>query len=296
MISRNSMTSSAQTIKQPDNSRLFSFLSFLPFEIFDKSKGVVTVLRLDGIIGKGTMNKPGITIDDFNDKIEKAFKAKRLLAVCLVINSPGGLPVQAELIAQRIRQLADSRGIAVYSFIEDIAASGGYWLACAGDEIYASKSSIIGSIGVISSGFGLHKMIEKFGIERRIYTQGENKSILDPFVEQKDQDVKIIKALQEQIYNHFVDYIKSRRGAKLVQSDEFLFNGAFWAGQSALDFGLIDGIDNLHNFIKNKFGDDINIQYIKSKSSFIKKYLSSNLANDALAEIKEQLMYDKFNL
>jgi signal peptide peptidase SppA len=295
-MSKNLITSGAHTIKQADNSKIFNFLSFLPFEIFNKSKGVVTVLRFDGIIGKGTMNKPGITIDDFNNKIEKAFKAKRLLAVCLVVNSPGGLPVQAELIAQRIRQLADANSIPVYSFIQDIAASGGYWLACAGDEIYASKSSIVGSIGVISSGFGLHKMIEKFGIERRIYTQGENKSILDPFVPQKDQDIKIIKDLQEQVYAHFVDYVKSRRKSKLTQSDGFLFNGAFWAGQSAVDFGLIDGIDNLYNFIKNKFGDDIDIQYVKNKPSFIKKYLSSNVASDVISEIKQQLIYDKFNL
>ena len=204
--------------------------------------------------------------------------------------------MQAELIAERIRHLADAKLVPVYSFVEDVAASGGYWLACAGDEIYASKSSIIGSIGVVSSGFGLHKVIEKFGIERRIYTQGENKSILDPFVEQKEQDVKIIKALQEQIYQHFVNYVKTRRKAKLAQSDEFLFNGAFWAGQSAADFGLIDGIDNLHNFIKNKFGNDVSVQYIKNKTSFIKKYLSSSLAHDTIAQIKEELMYDKFNL
>jgi signal peptide peptidase SppA len=296
MITNNSIAAvNAQAIKQPE-SKFLNFLSFLPFEIFNRSKNVVSVLRLEGVIGRGSMGKSGLTLDSMEDKIEKAFKPKRLLAVCLIINSPGGLPVQAELIAARIRALAEEKSVPVYSFIEDIAASGGYWLACAGDEVYASKSSIVGSIGVISSSFGLHKAIEKFGIERRVYSQGDNKSVLDPFLPAKDEDIQIIKNVQGQIYDHFVEYVKSRRKGKLTQTDSVLFNGAFWGGQSAVDFGLVDGIDILHNFIKNKFGSDVHINYIKAKESLIKKYISSKLSSDIVGSIKEQLIYDKFNL
>jgi signal peptide peptidase SppA len=289
------ITSSGSVLKQPEN-RFLSFLSFIPLDIFNKSKNCVSVLRLEGVIGKGPMGKSGLTFDAVNNNIEKAFKPKRLVAVCLVINSPGGLPVQAELISSRIRALSEEKSVPVYSFVEDIAASGGYWLACTGEEIYASKSSIVGSIGVITRGFGLHKAIEKFGIERRVFAQGENKSILDPFAPQKEEDARIIQNMQSQIYDHFVSYVKSRRKGKLTQSDEVLFNGAFWGGQSAVDFGLIDGIDNLYNFIKNKFGTEVNIKHIKSKESFLKKYLSSNTASDLISEIKEQLIYNKFDL
>jgi len=294
MTVNKAISATSEQITKQSDSKLLNLLSFLPFEIFNKNKNLISVLRLDGVIGKGGMGKSGINFDSLNDQIEKAFKPKSLLAVCLIINSPGGLPVQAELIAHRIRSLADEKGVAVYSFVEDIAASGGYWLACAADEIYVSKSSIIGSIGVISSGFGMHKAIEKLGIERRIYAQGSNKSVMDPFSPAKDEDVKIIKGVQQKIYNHFVEYVKTRRNAKLTQSDEFLFNGEFWAGQSAVDFGLVDGIDNLYNFIKNKFGSEAKVKQIKVKESFIKKYISAK--TDIIGEIKQQLIYDKFNL
>jgi ClpP class serine protease len=175
-----------------------------------------------------------------------------------------------------------------------VAASGGYWLACAGDEIYASKSSIIGSIGVISAGFGLHKAIEKLGIERRIYTQGSNKSILDAFMPEKEQDVEIVKNLQAQIHKHFIEYVKTRRKNRLTQTDAILFNGEFWAGQTAVDFGLIDGIDNCFNFIKNKFGQDVKIIHCKARESFIKKYFSSK--TDIIGQVKQQLMYDRYDL
>ena len=202
--------------------------------------------------------------------------------------------MQAELISSRIRTLAAEKSVPVYSFIEDIAASGGYWLACSGDEIYASRGSIIGSIGVVSSGFGLHKMIEKLGIERRVYTQGANKSILDPFKPEKEEDIRIIKNMQAQIYQHFVDYVKLRRKGKLTQSDDVLFSGEFWGGQSAVDFGLIEGIDDLYNFIKKKYGSNVKFKYTKQKESFVKKLFGAKA--DVVAQIKEHLVYDKFNL
>ena len=277
-------------------------LSFLPF--FSKAKKpVIAVLRLKGAIGKGAGFRSGLNLDNLNEIIEKAFKTPKLTAVCLSINSPGGSPVQSELIAKRIRSLADENNIPVYSFIEDVGASGGYWLACAGDKIYASKSSIIGSIGVISSSFGFHDAIEKLGIERRIYTQGKNKSVLDPFLPTKPTDVKLIKQLQKQIHDHFIDYVKSRRKGKLTQDDDFLFNGEFWAGESAHDFGLIDGINDMYSYLKEQFGTDIKIEYMAAKQPWLKRKLGMvnfNLAEDftesLMQKIENKLLGNKFNL
>jgi len=280
-------------IKQPQSKLLQCIGSCWPFDLFGKKKQkVVSILRLDGAIGKGSPSKSGLTLDGLNELIEKAFEPKNLKAVCLAISSPGGMPVQAELIAARIMQLSVEKKVPVYSFVEDVAASGGYWLACAGEEIYASESSIIGSIGVIYTGFGLHKVMEKLGLERRIYTQGTKKSILDPFLPEKADDVKLIKKLQNQIYDHFVSYVKGRRKDKLTQSDSILFTGEFWAGKTALDYGLIDGIDNLYNFINKKFGPNIQVQHIKPKAPWYKKYLSINLGEGIISELKEHLTYN----
>lgn len=281
--------------------KLTQLFSFLP--CISGSKTVIAVLRLNGVIGKSQNFKTGLNIENLNEMIEKAFSIKKLEALCLVINSPGGSPVQSELIAKRIRSLAKKNKVAVYSFIEDVAASGGYWLACAGDHIYASPSSIIGSIGVIYSSFGFQDAIGKLGIERRVYTQGENKSILDPFQPTKQSDVKIIKYLQSQIHEHFIDYVKERRIGKLTQDDNILFNGEFWAGQSALDFGLIDGIDDMYSFIQKKYGDNVKIEYITSKQSWLKKKFgitSENLPQEftdsIINTIENKLIQSKFNL
>ena len=289
-------------ITKRESGKLDQVLSYLPF--FSKGlKPVIAVLKLNGVIGKSTGLKTGLNLDSLNDIIEKAFKTPKLTAVCLSVNSPGGSPVQSELIAKRIRSLADENSIPVYSFIEDVGASGGYWLACAGDKIYASKSSIIGSIGVISSSFGFYDAIEKLGIERRIYTQGKNKSVLDPFLPTKSTDVKLIKQLQKQIHEHFIDYVKSRRKGKLTQNDEVLFNGEFWAGESAHDFGLIDGINDMYSFLKEQFGRDVKIEYMAAKQPWLKRKLgmvSSNLAEDfaesLIYKAENKLISNKFNL
>jgi signal peptide peptidase SppA len=289
-------------LKKREDSRLDHILAYLPFTS-KRRKPVVAVLRLSGTIGKGGGLKSGLNLDNLNEIIEKAFKTPKLTAVCLSINSPGGSPVQSELIAKRIRTLADENNIPVYSFIEDVGASGGYWLACAGDKIYASKSSIIGSIGVISSSFGFQDAIEKLGIERRIYTQGKNKSVLDPFMPTKSNDVKLIKQLQKQIHDHFIDYVKTRRAGKLTQDDEVLFNGEFWAGMNALDFGLIDGIDDMYNFLTQQFGADVKIEYMAAKQPWLKRKLgmvSHNLAEDFTEslthKLENKLVQNRFNL
>jgi signal peptide peptidase SppA len=254
-------------------SKLDQILSFLPFEKFRNPPATIAVIRLAGAIGSSPQMRSGLSLEGLNNTIEESLKLTRLKALCLLVNSPGGSPVQSELIASRIRELADEHKIPVYSFIEDIGASGGYWLACIGDEIYASKSSIIGSIGVVSGGFGFHDAIKKLGVERRLYTQGKNKSLLDPFSPEKQEDVEIIKKIQGEIHQHFIDYVKSRRGNRITQSDDIIYTGAVWAGEVAQDFGLIDGIDNMYSFIKRKFGKNINIKYMNQKQSWLKKRL-----------------------
>ncbi|CEO17620.1 Putative signal peptide peptidase SppA [Rickettsia monacensis] len=283
--------------------RQISKLDQLVASVFGDSKEVIAVLRLSGVIGKVSTMQSGLTLESLNELIEKAFKIKKLKALCLIINSPGGSPVQSELIAKRIRDLAKENKIKIYSFIEDMAASGGYWLACSGDRIYASYSSVIGSIGVVSSGFGFHEAINKLGIERRVYTEGKNKAILDPFKPINKDDLKIIKDLQKQVYEHFVEYVKTRRVGKLTQQDEILFNGEFWAGQTALDYGLIDGIGDMYSVMKEKFGDNIKFQYLCAKQPWLKKklgmsskILAYNFANSLIDAVENKIINDKFDM
>jgi len=283
--------------------RQISKLEQLFASIFNNSKEVIAVLRLNGVIGKVSTVQSGLTLESLNELIEKAFKIKKLTALCLIINSPGGSPAQSELIAKRIRELAKENKIKIYSFIEDMAASGGYWLACSGDQIYALRSSVIGSIGVVSSGFGFHEAINKLGIERRVYTEGKNKAVLDPFKPINKDDLKIIKNLQKQVYEHFVDYIKTRRVGKLTQQDDILFNGEFWAGQTALDYGLIDGIGDMYGVMKEKFGDNIKFQYLCAKQPWLKKklgmaskILTDNLADSLISTVENKIINDKFDI
>ncbi|MBL3284731.1 S49 family peptidase [Rickettsiales endosymbiont of Paramecium tredecaurelia] len=249
------------------------------FSRLRRDKPVVAIMRLDGVIGKVSPIKSGLNIESVNTLIEKAFDIKKLQAVAIIVNSPGGSPVQSDLIAQRIMQLSRQKKVPVYTFVEDVAASGGYWLACVGQEIYASRSSIIGSIGVISAGFGFVEAIQKIGVERRVLTQGKNKSVLDPFKPMQQSDVKIITRIQTQIHRHFVDYVKTRRVGKLTQDDDTLFNGEFWSGECAKDMGLIDGIDDVYSFIQRNFGQDIKIEYVGAKKSWIKSKIGLSAQN-----------------
>lgn len=284
--------------------RFKQLLSYIPMS-WTKYKPVVAILRLEGIIGKAGSFKSGITLNGLNKLIEQMFDIDKLESICLCINSPGGSPVQSELIASRIINLAKAKRVPVYAFVEDVAASGGYWLACAADKIFVSKSSVVGSIGVISAGFGFDKAIEKHGIERRIYTQGNSKSVLDPFKPVKEEDVKVIKSLQKQIHTHFIDTVKSRRSRTLNQSDEILFNGEFWSGQTAVDYGLADGISDLYSFINERYGDTVKIEYIEEKQSWFKKKFSlektsqdfsQELIDNLIDSVESKLIHNKFNL
>ncbi|MCC2646754.1 MAG: sppA1 [Rickettsiaceae bacterium] len=292
----NLSTANAVYTPKISTSKIDQILSFLPFEKFRNPPATIAVLRLSGVIGSQPQLRSGLSLDGLNTTIEDTFKLPRLKAVCLSINSPGGSPVQSELIASRIRELAEEQKVPVYSFIEDVGASGGYWLACIGDEIYASKSSIIGSIGVVSASFGFNEAIKKLGVERRLYTQGKNKSMLDPFTPERKEDVEIIKKIQRDIHQHFIDFVKDRRKNKITQDDDIIYTGEVWAGEIAQDFGLIDGLDNMYSFIKKKFGKNVNIKHMNQKQSWLKKRLGievKNPINELISYIETKIQNGK---
>ena len=211
------------------------------FSIF-KKKTVVPHVRLTGVIGSAGRFRQGMDLAGQKDILKKAFSLKKISHVAISINSPGGSPVQSHLIYSYIRELADKKKVKVLIFAEDVAASGGYLISCAGDEIYANSSSIIGSIGVISASFGFKDLIQKIGVERRVYTAGKNKSTLDPFVEEKEEDVKRLKSIQLELHDDFIKVVETSRGAKLKKTETELFSGEFWSGSKAKDLGLIDEI------------------------------------------------------
>src|SRR2546423_3539903 len=218
---------------------------------------VVPVVRLSGIIGFSTPLRPGLTLASVAKPLERACAWQRARAVALLINSPGGSAVQSHLVFQRIRQLAAEKERLVIAFVEDVAASGGYMIACAADELVADPSSIVGSIGVIGASFGFTKLIDKIGIERRIYTSGTNKAMLDPFLPEKPEHVARLKAIQEDIHAMFIDLVKSRRGAKLSAPEQDLFSGEYWAARKSMEYGLIDRIGDLRSTLRERYGDKV---------------------------------------
>ena len=269
------------------------------FSIF-KKKIVVPHVRLTGVIGSAGRFKQGIDLAGQRNIIKKAFSFKKIKHVAISINSPGGSPVQSHLIYSYIRELADKKKIKVLIFAEDVAASGGYLIACAGDEIYANSSSIIGSIGVISASFGFKDLIKKIGIERRVYTAGKNKSTLDPFVEEKEEDIKKLKSVQLELHADFIKVVEKSRGLKLNDVEKNnIFTGEFWTGASALKLGLVDGIGNADQILKEKFGEKVIIKNFEKQKSFIAKKLSSSINNpiESLTNIlEEKSMWQKFGL
>ena len=240
------------------------------------NKKVVAVISINGPIGAVSSLKSGVNFALLNEKIEQAFRIKNLKAVAVLVNSPGGSPVQAELIFNRIRKLAEEKKVPLISFAEDLAASAGYYLLCVGDEIYAAKNSLIGSLGVISAGFGFDKVIKKHGVERRVYSQGKNKAILDPFQPEKEEDINILLAAQAEVYENFKNLVTERRRGKL-KNDSTMFTGSFWAAGKAQELGLIDNIGYLHDVVKEKFGKDVDIKFITTEKSWISKRLGLDL-------------------
>ena len=269
-------------------------MSFLSF--FRKSQNVSSI-SLSGIISPNMGRRKGLNLYELDKVIEQAFSVKNLKAVALQINSPGGSPVQSEMISRRIRELSEKKNVPVLAFVEDVAASGGYWLACAADEIFASKASIIGSIGVVSSGFGFNKAIEKIGIDRRLYTSGENKAILDPFLPENKDDVKRLKAIQKELHNQFISFVKSRRGSKITNKDKDLFTGAFWSGEKSLDLGLIDAFGEMKFILKERFGEDIKIREFAPKKKFFGfGSLLSGALDVLIYKVEERISFKRFGL
>ncbi len=241
---------------------VYSLLSRLPVRRFKEPPPVVAVLRLSGVIGGIGPVRRGLSLASQAHLIERAFKLPRLEAVALTINSPGGSPVQSALIAGRIRALAEEKKIPVVAFAEDVAASGGYWLACAADEIFAHESSIVGSIGVISAGFGFPGLLERLGVERRVHTAGERKAMLDPFRSEDPKDVARLQTIQTDVHESFQDYVRQRRGERLTGEEADLFSGEFWTGRRALELGLVDGLGDLRQVMRERYGEKVRLRLI----------------------------------
>ena len=270
---------------------------FSIIKIFKKKK-IVPHIRLSGIIGSVGKFKQGINFVGQQEMIEKAFSVKKALAVAVSINSPGGSPVQSHLIYSYIRKQAKKNKKKVLVFAEDVAASGGYLIACAGDEIYANSSSIVGSIGVIYSSFGLQDLIKKAGIQRRIYTAGKNKSTLDPFVDEKKEDIERLKNIQLDLHADFIKVVKESRSTKLKKDgNPDLFTGEFWSGSKAKELGLIDGIGNAEEILREKFGEDVIVKRFEKSKSWLNKKLSGaseSQIDNLLNIIEEKSIWQRY--
>jgi signal peptide peptidase SppA len=276
------------------------------------SHPTVSVIRLSGIIGQVGPLRRGLSLRAMAGQIERAFQPKRLRAVALAVNSPGGSPVQSALIFRRIRQLARKKDVPVLAFIEDVAASGGYWLACAGDEIYADENSIVGSIGVISASFGFVDALKRLGVERRVHTAGENKSAFDPFLPEDPHDLSRLKAIQTDVHESFKSLVRSRRGRKLKLPEEQLFNGDFWTGKRAAEHGLVDGLGDLRAVLRDRFGEKVRILTMGERSGWLRRRLGVRLGGETseftapnlgagfaaglLTAIEERFLWSRFGL
>lgn len=267
---------------------------------------VVPVVRLSGVIASsGLLGSRGLSIESVAPLLARAFNTRGAKAVALAINSPGGSPVQSALIGQRIRLLAAEKDVKVIAFVEDVAASGGYWLACAADEIIVDPSSIVGSIGVISAGFGFQDLIARFGVERRMHTSGERKSMLDPFSPEKPEDVERLHRLQAEIHDGFKDWVRARRAGKLKGEDATLFSGEFWTGKRGLELGLVDGIGELRAILQARYGAKVHLPVIGPRRRLLSRFgLGTSVGETGvgsigpatLAAIEERLHWQRFGL
>jgi signal peptide peptidase SppA len=272
-----------------------------------EDRPVVPVVRLQGAIGIGAPMRPALTLAAAAGPLEKAFAVKGAKEIALVINSPGGSAAQAHLIYARIRQLATEKDLGVAAFVEDAAASGGYMIACAADEIIADPASIVGSIGVVSAGFGFDRAIERLSIERRLYASGENKAILDPFSPEKAEDVERLKDIQREIHELFIALVKERRG-KTLSDDPELFTGAFWTGQTGVSLGLVDRLGDIRTTMRERWGEKVDLRVMTPKTSLLKRLtgkgepsgvgasVASGLAEETLAAIEARAHWARLGL
>jgi serine protease SohB len=274
-------------------------------ERFRGDRVVVPVAKLSGIIGLSTPLRPGLTIGSVARTLDRLFAVRNAAAVALAINSPGGSPVQSHLIFRRIRELAEEKQRRVIAFVEDVAASGGYMIACAADEIIADQHSIVGSIGVVGGSFGFDKLIAKLGIERRLYTSGENKAMLDPFLPEKPDEVERLKKLQGEIHEDFIALVKSRRGDKLAGPENDLFSGAYWTGRRGLELGLVDSIGEVRSTLRARFGDKVVTPLIAPERRLFgrrvggiehRDFIGAGLAEDVISALEARALWARYGL
>jgi signal peptide peptidase SppA len=281
-------------------------MSWIPARL-RRSRAVVPVVRLSGVIGAVTPLRPGMSLAGVARMLERAFAVKNAKAVALVINSPGGSPVQSRQIYLRIRQLAEEKKLPVLVFVEDVAASGGYMIACAGDEIFCDPSSILGSIGVVGGSFGFQELIKKLGVERRLYTAGAHKAMLDPFLPENPDDVSRVKALQREIHDIFIALVKGSRGARLKGADDVLFTGEYWAGETSVSLGLADAIGDLRSTLRARYGEKVQTPLIAPASGMLSGLLGrrsagagnvwegvSSLPEEAISAFETRAIWAKF--
>jgi signal peptide peptidase SppA len=260
------------------------------------AKPVVAVVKLHGVITPtpSPLSRGTININTVEQALVKAFDHERLRAVALAINSPGGAPTQSALVGERIRELADRKKVPVIAFCEDVAASGGYWLACAADEIYAHSSSLVGSIGVVTAGFGLNGLLERLGVERRVYTAGTHKVRLDPFRPEKDEDVEWLKGLQGQLHDQFVSWVRARRGDRLADGAD-LFTGEVWTGAKAKELGLIDGVGNLRAVLSERY-PDAELTIAEPKRPLLARLGIGGATQSLLAAVEHRALWSRYGL
>jgi len=272
-----------------------------------RGSAVVPVVRLSGLIGAVTPLRPGMSLAGIARTLERAFTVKNAKAVALVINSPGGSPVQSRQIYLRLRQLATEKKLPVLVFVEDVAASGGYMIACAGDEIFCDPSSILGSIGVVGGSFGLQELIKKVGVERRLYTAGKHKAMLDPFLPEDPDDVARVKALQREIHAIFIALVKQSRGTRLKAADDVLFTGEYWAGETSVSLGLADAIGDLRSTLRARYGDKVSTPVIAPATGMLSGLLGrrsagtlaslegvSGLPDELISALESRAIWAKF--
>jgi len=288
--------------------RAFGGLRGLVPQRFRRDRLVVPVVRLTGIVGFSTTLRPGLTLSGLARTLDRAFTLRQAAAVALVVNSPGGSPVQSHLIFRRIRQLAEQHQRRVIAFIEDAGASGGYMIACAADEIVADQHSIVGSIGVVGGSFGFDKAIAKLGVERRLYTSGEHKAMLDPFLPEDPDDVDRLKKLQREIHDDFIALVKSRRAGKLAGPQDDLFSGAYWTGRRALELGLVDEIGDLRSVLRERFGDKVVTPLVSAERGWLGRRLLGagtreassaaqfGLAEDVISALEARAIWARYGL
>lgn len=265
---------------------------------------LVPVVRLSGPIGISLPLMSSMSLASVSKQLDRAFSYRRAAAIALVINSPGGAPTQSHLIHQRIRQLAEQKKKKVIVFVEDVAASGGYMIACAGDEIVADTYSIVGSIGVVSASFGFEKLIKKLGIERRVYTAGASKRQLDAFKPERPEDIRRLKALQTKIHEDFIALVKKSRGKRLNGADKTLFEGEYWLAEQAMKYGLIDAVGDLRGYLQKRFGKGVQTPLIAPPSGFFSRripgmsgaIMPDDLAKNALAALEERALWSRYGL